>query len=232
MAGIIPAIAQNERSSFEEFRKQVRGNFQNFRKSVLEDYDQYLEGIWKEYNAFKGEERNPIPKPKQIPISENAEPLPSKSPKMPSPKVPEPQMETSDKLYFYGLEFVMPSIEISNTLPNGKDQKDYAKLWKIFSHHKIEKQVLPALLQTAEDCNFNDWFTFELVRQYVNTIFEKESSGARISLLHYLRHMQVTMYELVWRKKEILSCLLHLNKKFMPEAIVSLMILLITFFMI
>lgn len=186
MAGIIPAIAQNERSSFEEFRKEVRGNFQNFRKKVFEDYDKYLDGIWKEYNAFKGEERNPIPKPKQVPVSENAEPLPSQSPKMSPQKEPEPQMTTSDKIYYYGLEIAMPFIEISNTLPNGKNQKDYAKLWKIFSHHKIERHVLPTLLQTAEDCNFNDWFTFDFVRQYVNTFFDKESSGTRISLLHYL----------------------------------------------
>ena len=186
MVGIMPTIAQNERSSFEDFRKEVKGNFQKFRKKVFEDYDKYLDGIWKEYNAFKGEERNPIPKPKQVPVAENAVPPQPQSPKTSPPKEPEPQTRNSDKFLFYGLDVTMPSINVPNTFPAGKDQKDYAKLWKVFSNHKIEKHVLPALLQIAVECNLNDWFIFELIRQYVNTLFDNESSGARISLLHYL----------------------------------------------
>ena len=186
MAGIVPAIAQNEHSSFEEFRKEVKGNFQKFRKKVFEDYDKYLEGIWKEYNAFKGEERNPVPKPKQVPVAGDAIPLQPQSPKTSPQEEPKPQTGISDKFLFYGLDVTMPLINVSSTLPKGKDQKDYAKLWKIFSHHKIEKHVLPTLLQTAEECNLNDWFTFELIRQYANTLFENKSSGARISLSHYL----------------------------------------------
>ena len=42
MAGTIPAIAQNERSSFEDFRKNIKENFQGFRKKVFEDYDKYF----------------------------------------------------------------------------------------------------------------------------------------------------------------------------------------------
>ena len=80
MAGTIPAIAQNERSSFEDFRKNIKENFQGFRKKVFEDYDKYLESVWSEYRSFKGEERNPVPKPKQVPTLEDATPLPPPPP--------------------------------------------------------------------------------------------------------------------------------------------------------
>ena len=188
MAGTIPAIAQNERSSFEDFRKNIKENFQGFRKKVFEDYDKYLESVWSEYKSFKGEERNPIPKPKQVPTLEDATPLPP--PPQPIKTIPQvksiPATDTSEKFSFYGLSVSMPSIDNLKTLPNGKSQKDYAKLWKIFSQHELEKQILPTLLQTAKECNLNDWFTFELIRKYVDVLFENETSGIRLSLSHYL----------------------------------------------
>lgn len=64
LIGALSVNAQS-RDSFEEFRKGIKSDFETFRKKILDDYDKYLEGIWTEYQAFRGIERNPLPKPKR-----------------------------------------------------------------------------------------------------------------------------------------------------------------------
>lgn len=201
MAGIIPSIAQNE-NSFETFRKEIKDDFGNFRKKILDDYDNYLEGIWIEYNAFRGKERNPLPKPKKALVAEsvteppiNQIPTPNaheqeKSPldKKPTPVssaipiIPSQNWVTFD---FYSISVKVPEIEFNDS-PNLFHSKDFASLWRIYSRNKVASQIIPALQQCATTCSLNDWFVFELVRNYANYIFPSAEPKVRISIEHYL----------------------------------------------
>lgn len=207
MVGTIPAIAQNEKDTYDAFRKEIKESFHTFRKKALDDYDKYLEGVWKEYNAFRGEERSDLPKPGKAPVAATIEkepviqnphipdvqPKPSTDeytgtyrPKMPippaQPTVPDP---TWSSFNFYGITIRIPQVETSNC-PASPASKDFAMLWKQFSGSKIENIILPPIIETATTHGFNDWFTFELIRTYANSIFATVNPGVRISLIHYL----------------------------------------------
>lgn len=107
VAGIAPATAQTmDMDSFESFRKSIRGDFDSFRSTVLADYDKYLEGVWSEYNAFRGEVRDPVPKPSTAPVATEESPKPPvvlvpipvepPSPTLPPQKEPTPTLPPPD----------------------------------------------------------------------------------------------------------------------------------------
>ena len=76
-AAIRPVFAQDVKQSFEEFRQSLRKDYADFRQSLLDNYDKYLEGIWNEYNAFRGVQRDTVPKPVESPVApkDNEPPL-------------------------------------------------------------------------------------------------------------------------------------------------------------
>ena len=207
MVGTIPTIAQNEKETFHNFRKEIKDSFHTFRKKALDDYDKYLEGVWKEYNAFRGEERNNQPKPRKVPVATIVEKQPViQNPHTPDvqpkptvddragtyrPEIPAPPMQPSvsgqawNSFNFYGITLRIPQVETSNCPPSPAS-KDFAVLWKQFSDNKIENIILPSIIETATAHNFNDWFTFELIRSYVDNVYATANPGLRISLIHYL----------------------------------------------
>ncbi len=202
MVGTIPAIAQNE-DSFEAYRKGIKDSFHTFQKKLLDDYDKYLEGVWTKYDAFRGEERSPLPKPRKAPLAENAAeqpsiiqiPVPSKpEPEtLPSDKKPDTSLFTSpviptqdwDSFDFYSISVKVPDVRFKDNSGLFRT-KDFAVLWRAYSDNKIAKKVIPALQQCAARCNLNDWFIFDLVRSYVDHVFATAEPEMRISLRHYL----------------------------------------------
>ena len=94
---LTPAVmAQSPTKSFEEFRSSLKKDYKDFRKGILADYDKFLEGIWQDFEAFKGEQRDTMPKPKTAPV---ADPLsipkvdPTLKPKRPKKETPVSQPE-------------------------------------------------------------------------------------------------------------------------------------------
>lgn len=202
MVGEIPAIAQND-NSFESFRKGIKEGFNTFRKKVLDDYDKYLEGVWTEYNAFRGEERYPLPKPTRAPVAETApgppitqtpivsKPQPELLPSDKKPQRSEPLVEPVipvqnwNSFSFYSILAKVPKVELENNSRVLRSQ-NFAALWRIYSDSRIAHKVIPVLKQYATACNLNDWFIFELVRSYVDNIFSTAEPQIRISLMHHL----------------------------------------------
>lgn len=203
MAGVIPAVAQNKKDSFDAFRKGIKGDFDTFRKKVFDDYDKYLNGVWQEYNAFRGEERNPLPKPVKAPEIRNMHEMPAPhNPfdvkpqiipptvnKKPIPSIPIAQPVTSAKEWdvfnFYGITVKVSKLELGN-YSDAASPEGFAVRWRDLSANQIADNVLPYLKQIIDTCCLNDWFAFELVRAYAYSITAETSSGLRISLAHYL----------------------------------------------
>lgn len=201
LIGALSVNAQS-RDSFEEFRKGIKSDFETFRKKILDDYDKYLEGIWTEYQAFRGIERNPLPKPKR-PTTANPDNRPP-SVDLPEPTAPQPQpgpqnrpkqpnieplpakpVESQIAFDFYGI-----SVSVSKTGleqdPTQWKNLDYADLWRLYSKRNISAVIVPAMQQIAEVYTLNDWFLFELVRSYVAGIFPSADARMRTSMVHYL----------------------------------------------
>ncbi|MDE7026228.1 MAG: hypothetical protein K2O88_10190 [Paramuribaculum sp.] len=89
-ATVVSANAQSfsaSKQDFDEFRKGLLNDYSSFRKGILEDYDKFLDGAWSNYRQFKGEKRNPAPKPKTIPSVEDMPAKPSPQP-LPDPEPP------------------------------------------------------------------------------------------------------------------------------------------------
>ena len=92
VAGTLCVSAQSAANkSFEEFRKGVLGRYDSFRSEVLSNYDKFLEGIWVEYDRFRAQERNPEPKPEQVPQADVK--LPERPADLPAPKLNRPAVE-------------------------------------------------------------------------------------------------------------------------------------------
>lgn len=203
MAGVIPAVAQNYKDSFSTFRKVMKEDFDTFRKKVFDDYDKYLSDVWQEYNAFRGEERNSLPKPVKAPEIENMPEVPtSQSPfriepqiipssvgkkTVPSIPVVQPAASTKewDTFKFYGINVKVPKLEMGY-YSDIASPEDFAVRWRDFTDSHIAEDILPYLKQTIDSCCLNDWFAFELVRAYTHSATAITSSGLRISLAHYL----------------------------------------------
>ena len=58
-----PAMAQEKRKSFDEFRKEILNGYSDFRKTILDHYADFLNGEWHEYESLNGERRDKTPKP-------------------------------------------------------------------------------------------------------------------------------------------------------------------------
>lgn len=202
VAGAFPAAAQNEKDSFDTFRKEIKGDFDAFRKKALDDYADYLGGVWQGYNAFRGEERTPLPKPRKAPMAGTTPEstivqsplLPTPQPALPfvrkQPDVPAPSMtvenpQTWHTFDFYGLTVRALQPEVGEDCQKASPQ-EFAALWKRFSNREIAEEVLPSLRAATDACNLNDWFVFELIRKYVDGYLAGSAPILRIALTHYL----------------------------------------------
>lgn len=203
-ANMLPVAAQQEKESFEAFRKSVMEDYRTFRKKVLEDYGRFLEGIWQEYDAFRGEKRTPLPKPPKAPVAEVTPPPPvEQTPVMPQvppvqePVQPEPvpaptpplpgtlPVQEGIKFCFYKMELYGPDIEIGNQQATASPE-GFASLWRLFSKQEVRRKVLPFLQDCAAEYQLNDWFLFELVRNYCDQLAATCTPTVRIALAHFL----------------------------------------------
>lgn len=72
VAATIAAAAQTpsaDTSSFARYRQQLLDNYNAYRSKLLDDYDKFLDGVWDDFNQFKGETRDPKPKPATPPAA-------------------------------------------------------------------------------------------------------------------------------------------------------------------
>ena len=204
-AAIRPMSAQDIKQSFEEFRQSLRKDYADFRQSLLDNYDKYLEGIWNEYNAFRGVQRDTVPKPVEAPVApkDNEPPLVRESDpvvdvapipdRITEPVIQDPVQrpvvtppEVADNAFdFYGIRIAIPVAD-AGTCPDRVATNEYAALWRQFKQKDIDRRVVPALRQTASSYKLNDWFTFQMVRTYVASRYASSSAPLRVALSHFL----------------------------------------------
>lgn len=188
--------AQDE--DYSAYRKQIRENFQGFRKSVLDDYAKFLDGVWERYDIFRGKKRDNTPKPivvpsvGDIPASPNpidvpspeVKPIPSVTPQPEVPPVPfTPVVGSHVEFQFYGMKWYGPQINYVDINP--LENKAIAKAWSEYQSGNT-KNVIPTLKTMANTNGLNDWFTFQMVRNYADAIAIDGNNTERIVLQHFL----------------------------------------------
>ncbi|MDE6296105.1 MAG: hypothetical protein K2M03_08585 [Muribaculaceae bacterium] len=196
MTGIVlaaPAAAQENRKSFEEFRKEILSGYSDFRKTILDHYADFLNGEWHEYESLNGERRDNTPKPSRVPSAEPSKApvssAPEKSPQSPvsSPAVSAPFGNRSgeESFEFFGLPMTLPYIDF-NISYKLATTSDYATQWKALDKASVAKRLSPAIRRVAEQTGLNDYLTYELVKAYINAKFPQADDSSRLSAIHYL----------------------------------------------
>lgn len=195
------ANAQNTNDDFRSFRERLLSDYQGFRTEVLDNYSNYLAGIWYEFQLFRGVKRDDTPKPAivpnvdEIPANPNPQilPEPNVTPLEPvsptvTPSIPpiapvEPLHAPKLEFTFYGIK--LQAVQIKTYLLNSLDSRAISSTWKKYSDTD-NRNVCQSLLSLASSLGLNDWFTFELIRDYCDEMLKSSSPSDRVLLQHYL----------------------------------------------
>lgn len=192
-------MAQNTKSDYQAFRKGVLGSYDSFRKTVLEDYAEYLQGIWDEYEQFRGIKRDKEPKPSIAPKADvkpqdvtpvqsvpEVKPTIQPTPVLTDSPIPVKPIasNTLPNMYFsfYGMK-------LSTVLCHAQtivdiEHQAIAKAWDAYRQDRVMKDIIRSLQSLSMTYGLNDWFTFELVRNYTEAICKNTAS--KIVLQHFL----------------------------------------------
>lgn len=192
-------MAQNTYSDYQAFRKGVLGSYDSFRKTVLEDYAEYLQGVWDEYEQFRGIKRDKEPKPSIAPKADvkpqdvtpvqyvpEVKPTIQPTPVLTDSPIPVKPIasNTLPNMYFsfYGMK-------LSTVLCHAQtivdiEHQAIAKAWDAYRQDRVMKDIIRSLQSLSMTYGLNDWFTFELVRNYTEAICKNTAS--KIVLQHFL----------------------------------------------
>ena len=190
-------MAQNTNSDYQAFRKRVLDSYGSFRKTVLEDYAEYLQGVWDEYEQFRGIKRDKAPKPVTAPkadvkpqdvtpvqsapeVKPTVQPLPTDTPIPVKPIAPSTLPNMSFPFYGMKLSSILCHVQTIVDI----EHQAIAKAWDIYRQDGVMKDVIRSLQSLAIAYGLNDWFTFELVRNYAEATCMNPAS--KTVLQHFL----------------------------------------------
>lgn len=186
------ARAADDRQSYKEFREELRSDFSAFRSRVLEHYSDFLNGQWHEFEPLRPKVRDEKPKPRTVPVAPDAEPVPVDTTLPQKAEIPviEPERKAPaapdmDIFSFYGMQLRVPKVNYS-IRQRLLSTSDYGSQWQELASRKIAQAVTPALKKIADDAGLNDYLTYQLVCDYVDSKFPSSHETSRVSLAHYL----------------------------------------------
>ena len=196
------SYAQDINSNYKAYREELLNGYQGFRQGILNDYTEFLEGVWKEFQVFRGVKRDETPKPvvvpkvEEVPVSPDPvvvpEPTvkPKEEPVTPQPEVPiepitpiKPTIAPTLDFSFYGVG--VNAAKLATHKVSSMESSSISSAWKKYQKEE-SKDVLNSLELISSSFGLNDWFTFELIRSYTDTLLKSDSSSDRIVLQHFL----------------------------------------------
>lgn len=190
-------MAQNTNSDYQAFRKGVLGSYDSFRETILENYAEYLQGVWNEYEQFRGISRNKKPKPSIAPkadvksqdvtpiqsdpeVKPTMQPVPTDNPIPVKPIAPSTLPNMSFPFYGMKLSTILCHVQTVK----GVEHQAIAKAWDAYRQDRVMKDIIRSLQSLAMMYGLNDWFTFELVRNYTEASCKNPES--KTVLQHFL----------------------------------------------
>lgn len=199
---VVVLSAQQEKQTFDEYRKEMLNKYDTHRRNVLEGYSEYLKGIWKDYQSFMGEKADMIPKPEKQPVVNSAKGVVLSSPWLLDTvpvtdtislnKTDIPLKALSDlplnkkRVYtFYDLEIELPEIEKEKEPVSFSTLQNISAYWEMMQKKHIGFQWISGMKEIVSTYGFNDWLEVDLVRHCVNQSFTGGTSETRIVFTHF-----------------------------------------------
>lgn len=196
------SYAQDINSDYKAYREGLLNGYQNFRKGILDDYANFLDGVWKEFQVFRGVKRDDTPKPVVVPkvaeVPVSPEPIvvpepivkPKEEPVIPQLEEPtkpitpiKPTIAPTLNFSFHGVE--VNAAKLTTHKVSSIESTSISSVWRRYQKGESE-DVINSLKLISTSFGLNDWFTFELVRNYADALLKSESSSGRIVLQHFL----------------------------------------------
>lgn len=196
------SYAQDINSDYKAYREGLLNGYQDFRKGILDDYANFLDGVWKEFQVFRGVKRDETPKPVVVPKVEedpvSPEPIvvpeptvkPKEEPVIPQPEEPikpitpiKPTIAPTFNFSFYGVG--VNAVKLTIHKVSSIESTSISSAWRKYQKGE-SKDAINSLKLISTSFGLNDWFTFELVRNYADALLKTESSSDRIVLQHFL----------------------------------------------
>lgn len=190
--------AQQQKESFDEFRKSILNNYDRHRSQILSQYGKYLDSLWVAYPQHKGVVRNPFPKPADVPTVKDAKPkpkrdvspIPDRTPVIgdtPDPKQTRPNLPNNENaidISFFGIPLTMTDIDY--TIPDRLTRSNVSDLWSyMYDNVKIDN-IIDEIQNIGKKLNLNDYLTFELIRDYVEAKFPDHTKFTKAAMTHFL----------------------------------------------
>lgn len=203
------AMSQSFDDAFNAFASQNQQSFNHFADSINRQFAEAMEAHMK---AFTGEEpkvRDPKPKPKQLPVLEDA-PAPDNLPapipepenklerdkpqpesvldKPATPSVPAENLNIMDlNLFGEPLQIVKPSFPARL---NGITPKDVSDFWIRLSECKYKDLV--HICETAQkQLAFNDWAVYQLVLQLAQKTYDGQYNEQAVMIVFLLNQLGI-----------------------------------------
>ncbi len=86
---------------------------------------------------------------------------------------------------FYSMSVGVPAMATPADL-NPSTPADYGAAWRELKKTRLVSDVIPALQRAAKDHNLNDYFEYELVREYVDNVHGSLSTAMRAAMKHFI----------------------------------------------
>jgi len=195
-------VSQRTGESYDDFRRSLLDGYNKYRTEILSQYGKYLDSLWIEYPQYAGVERNPFPKPKDIPAVKDIKPtiypkdvvspMPDNAPAVGDTTRQQP-VEPIDVLpdngnkilvSFYGIPLTMD--DTNYVSPDNLSKETVSDLWTYMYSEDFHEPVIKEIVRLSREINLNDYLVFELVREYVNTKFKTHTLFSRNALVHFL----------------------------------------------
>ena len=127
------------------------------------------------------------PKPQEQPSPVVAEkPKPQEQPRPSVAETPKPTSPANTfEMTFYDIPLQAPKIDF-NIKQSLASTADYGKQWEELSSKNVASKAVPELRKFAQSLGLNDYLTFQLVRQYIDSAFKTKDISSRYSAAHYL----------------------------------------------
>lgn len=196
------SYAQDIHNDYKAYREHLLNDYQGFRKGILENYADFLDGVWKEFQVFRGIKRDETPKPivvpkvEEVPVSPTPvvipeptvkpkeEPVPSKPIEPTKPITPiKPTTVPTLNFSFYGVNVNV--VKVVKQKVSSMEPSSISSAWRSYQEGET-KEVLNSMKLISSSYGLNDWFTFELIRSYVDALLKSDSPSDRIVLQHFL----------------------------------------------
>lgn len=98
----------------------------------------------------------------------------------------QPEPSSADVMIDYrGMSLKVPAASFAIMRSLG-DERDYAAQWRNLAADRSTRDAINGLHKVAGDLGLNDYLTYDLVNEWVSSMFGQSDESSRLSLVHYI----------------------------------------------